>query len=302
MAECPLKTSPLSELDQGDLQRLAQVAGRLLAGRPRLMPGPRPHRLKAGSGIEFLDHREYLPGDDLRNVDWLATARSNRTQVRRFRDETSADWILCLDCSASMGIDSGIKWRLAVQLAAAYAYLLIQLDNRVGVLLFRGRVIDLKPPGRGQRAYASLLQLLERAAPAEEGEGTSLGPCLAHIPSGCQVLVISDFLVENGMAPELARLSAITEAVYLIQVLSRKETRLEQGGRTLLEDIETGTQVSLDSPAERSGKAEQRLHEFRNQLIRHCRKYQIDYSLCHAEDGWRESLVKQIKKQKKHDA
>lgn len=295
MAKRALTPSPLAELEEAELERLALVAGRLLAGRPRLMPGDRPHRLKAGPGMEFLDHREYLPGDDLRNVDWLASARSGRTQVRRFRDETSSDWIICLDCSASMGIASGSKWRLAVQLAAAYAYLLISLDNRVGTILFRGRVVGLRALGRGKPAYAGILRLLESAAPPDSGGGSRLGACIAHLPPGCQLLVISDFLTRDHMAPDLARLSRLAEAVHAVQVLSRRETRIHRQGRTRLEDIESGATVSLELTRETLSAAGDRLRESSEALFRHCRKHGIGFTRCDAEEGWRSALMQQLK-------
>lgn len=141
-------SEPLATLNEADLQRLARVAERLFAGRPQLTPGTQPHRLHAGQGVEFLDHRNYQPGDNVRDIDWLATARSRRPQVRRFRNETSSDWYICLDNSASMGLHLG-KWSLAVQLAAALAYLLIHLDNRVSIILFSDRVDSLRPSGAG---------------------------------------------------------------------------------------------------------------------------------------------------------
>ncbi len=288
-------TPPLAELDEAELRRLARIAGRLFAGRPKLMPGNRPHRLRAGAGIEFLDHREYRPGDNLRDVDWLATARSGRPQVRRFRDETSADWIICLDCSASMGIGSGEKWRLAVQLAAALAYLLIHLDNRVGVILFREHIVSLKPLGRGQHAYAGMLRLLEGIAPEPSGGGSRPGVCTTHIQPGCQIIVISDFLAEEGMQADLARMARIGEAVHAIQILSPDETRVDGEGVVCLQDIENGDQVTVDLSRECLREVEERLERFRRQLMSHCRKYHIGFSYCDATESWRDVLMKHMK-------
>ena len=115
---------------------MTRVADRLLNTQHLLAPGHRSSQRRAGSGIEFLDHREFTPGDDPRRIDWRATARHRHPQVRRYCDEAAADWYIAVDCSASMMFGQAEKWALAVQCAAAMAYLLIHLDNRVALLLF----------------------------------------------------------------------------------------------------------------------------------------------------------------------
>ena len=122
---------PLAALDEAELASLARVADRLLENRHLLAPGQRSNRSRSGFGIEFLDRREYSPGDDIRALDWRASARSRHPLVRRYCDEASSDWFILLDCSSSMAFGRGEKWTLALQCAAAMAYLLIHLGNRV---------------------------------------------------------------------------------------------------------------------------------------------------------------------------
>ncbi len=283
-------TQPLSQLNEAELQRLARVAERMFAGRPRLTPGNQPHRLRAGHGIEFLDYRDYQPGDSLREIDWLASARSRRPQVRRFRNETSSDWYLCLDDSASMGLQPG-KWALAVQLAAALAYLLIHLDNRVSVLLFSDRIDGLKPMGRGQRAYAGILHLLAEKTPRVRGGDSILRSCIPYLASGCQFFVISDFLKARGMRQDLALMASIGEATHAIQVLDPADASLETMGSSTLVDVESGNSYLFDIVPEANDQAAAKVAELTTGIHSHCRRQRISFSSCNTSQHWREVLV-----------
>ncbi|HHH38596.1 MAG TPA: DUF58 domain-containing protein [Sedimenticola sp.] len=285
---------PLADLDQAELRRLARVADRLFAGRPRETPGNRPHRLRPGQGIEFLDHRAYQPGDSLRDIDWLASARSRTTQVRRYRNETAADWFICLDRSASMGSADGGKWDMGVRLGAALAYLLIHLDNRVGLILFSDRVDSLRPLGRGQRGYTALLRQLERAAPDPRGGGTRIASCTAHIPRGCQLVLLSDFLVAEGLQRDLERLAAIGERVQAIQLLSRDDQLTGDGADCMLRDLESGETLSVTLTPQATEQAARRTRELTGELARACRRLRIGFSSCDAGDDWRQVLLRHI--------
>ncbi|MCB1858891.1 MAG: DUF58 domain-containing protein [Gammaproteobacteria bacterium] len=288
-------SEPLATLNEADLQRLARVAERLFAGRPQLTPGTQPHRLHAGQGVEFLDHRNYQPGDNVRDIDWLATARSRRPQVRRFRNETSSDWYICLDNSASMGLHLG-KWSLAVQLAAALAYLLIHLDNRVSIILFSDRVDSLRPLGRGQRAYAGILHLLGSIPPPTRGGGSQLGVCLPHLSRGCHFAVISDFLVTEGMHRDLALLASIGEDTQAIQVLAPGDSQVTAMGNATLIDIESGESCLIDAASVSNRLAAERLASRVLALATHCKRHRIGFSSCTSVQHWREVLLEHLMK------
>jgi uncharacterized protein (DUF58 family) len=293
MAVMPLNP-PTAPPDQQELQRLARIADRLFAGRPRILPGNRPHRLRAGQGIEFMDHREYLPGDSLRDIDWRASARSRQHQVRRFSTETSADWFICLDRSASMSLHGNKKWALALRLTAALAYLLIHLDNRVGLILFSHRVDGMQPLGRGRQTYAAILQLLQTMPPAVSGGGSALKACGRHIRPGCQIIAVSDFLVPGGMRNDLSLLAAIAEQTQAIQVLEAPAELQTGDGYITLQDIESREQARiLLSPAARE-KLGERMLQLVAELRAHCLRYRISFSSCNTSEHWREVLLGHI--------
>ena len=135
MLEARVKQALLA-IGDTELSGLARAADHILAGRPIFRAGPIRVRFQAGHGMDFLDFQQYTPGDDVRAVDWRASARSRHYQIRRYREESSSEWFVCLDRSASMAAGDGSKWVLAVQLAAAFLYLLLRKTDRVGLLVF----------------------------------------------------------------------------------------------------------------------------------------------------------------------
>lgn len=283
---------PLAELREADLQRLAQVANRLLAGRPLMTAGRRPVR-RPGGGNEFLDYRQYVAGDDLRRVDWRVSLRCRQPQVRRHQDEATTDWLICLDRSASMRLPDGNKWRLAVQLAAAWAYLLLYLDCRVGLVLFSGTVDGRWPLGRGPRQYGRLLQALRAASPMVAGGASVLGSC-ADLPGGrTGVLIVSDFLAEEGMRADLARLRG--RAVHALQVLSPVELTVPDGVRVTLQDVESGRRLSVWTTPAQQALALAELTRWQGALSDACRQWDIPFTVCATDRHWQALMLAHLR-------
>ena len=129
-----------------------------------------------GFSVEFSEHRPYMPGDPLRDLDWKALARTDRLYVKRYEEETNLKACLAVDASGSMAFaDSGrvSKFRYASCLAAALAYLMLRQRDAVGLALLRGNLHSLVPP----RSVSSHLNvLLRQLSGAEPGAGTALAP------------------------------------------------------------------------------------------------------------------------------
>ncbi len=287
-------TQSLSALSEVELERLARLAERLLPGRARLSSGRQANRWRAGNGGEFLDYRPYLPGDDLRAVDWRASLRCREWQVRRYQDEASADWMICLDRSASMGLPDPGKWSLAVRLAAAWAYLLLHLDHRVGVLTFSHRVDDLCPGGRGPAQYGQVLRFLQAVTPRSAGGESLLGSCAAVIGKRAAVIVISDFLVEDGMQADLGRL--IAPEIHAFQVLAATELPAATGAQALLCDVETQQCQSLYLSAPAWTQANRALVHLQEELNRYCRRRGIAFTICDSGRYWQTVLLEHLRK------
>lgn len=282
---------PLDALDERALARFARVGARLLTGGALAATGGPATRMRPGRSLEFLDFRPYAPGDDVRRVDWRATARAREPVVRRYADDAASDWQVLLDRSASMAIAAQAKWHLAAQLAAAFAYLLLYLGNRVGLVLFSARADQACPLGRGQHQYTRILGRLRASGPRAAGGGSSLGAASAHLPMGASFLVVSDFLAPDAMQEDLGRLRARGSPVRALQVLAADETRLPGAGPLALADLETGEETVVDGSRAAEEQAEAALARLGAGLAGYCAGHGIPFTACRTDRPWAEVLL-----------
>lgn len=278
-----------ANIPEADLQRFARLAAPLLQGTATRGLGPRAARNRAGPGLEFLDVRYYQPGDDIRHIDWRQSSRRQQTVVRRFRDESAADWFICVDCSASVRLHDS-KWRIGVQLASALAYALLFTGHRAAVLLFSDRIHGFQRLGRGAHHYAKLLHLLLRTD-VENASGTNLGLCLDHVTRDSNVFVISDFLKPDGMRVDLRSLRAGVSSVNALQVLARNETDIAANGLTRLQDCESGESEPANITKESQDIARRALASHCERLRRNCATLDIGFASCESEDSWDRVLL-----------
>ncbi|MGH0033632.1 MAG: DUF58 domain-containing protein [Myxococcota bacterium] len=285
-------------VDEVELSRLSRVAGRLLAGSPLLPHGQSPRRDRAGRGLEFLDHRPYSEGDDIRRIDWRATARSRRPIVRRHRDEAFSTVFLCVDRSASMGTGRGEKWRLALQLAAALGYLLVQGGNRVGLAAFSSGVDRALRPARGRAAYARLVKELATLKVRPDGGGSRLESCSALVTSASCAVVISDFLDPGFMRGGIETLQARCGRVQGFHVTDPADVGAagdDAAGPVVLRDVESGETRPLElGPADRE-RAARRRAELERDLARFCRSRGIPVTRCGSPTPWREAILDHLR-------
>ena len=133
---------------------------------------------RSGSSVEFADYRPYEVGDDLRYVDWNAFARLNRLYLKIFIDEEDLCIHLILDASSSMDYGTPNKFRYAVRLAAALAFIAFVNLERVGVAVFRDRVAEGWLPTRGRNQFLPIQEFLAGLTP---GGGTAFNDALRQI-------------------------------------------------------------------------------------------------------------------------
>ena len=194
---------PRSFLDTSVLSRLAAVP--LFARRP--MQGnvsgrhPSPHR---GASVEFAEYRKYVPGDDLRRLDWRAYGRSDRFYVKEFEADTNLRCCLVVDTSGSMDFGStGItKLEYARKIAGSLGYLAVQQGDAVGLSCVAKGIVRSLPPKRNAAHLMTLFDILEQTQAAGETQLVSVLHELAEtIRQRALIVILSDFFVE----PELLR-------------------------------------------------------------------------------------------------
>ena len=284
---------PVAAVSEPELIRLSRVANRLLTDRASFTAGRQRNRTRAGFGTEFLDFREYSSGDDLRHIDWRITARSGLPYIRRYQDELSADWYICLDRSASMTTPYNDKWTLAVQLSAALAYLLLHLGNRVGLIQFSSDIDRVCPLGRGSVQYVNIASQLRTSSPRNSGGSSTLENCSRILRRHQHAIVISDFLKPDGMHPDLRLLRSTGREVQAMQILSLDETRLHGTGMCTLRDAESGQQMAVTLPAGEA--AHTHLHHLVKDLEEFNRRSHIRFTSCNTGQTWKDVLVQHLK-------
>ena len=289
MAPAPLTANPLPSEPQ--LRAFAGAAAQLLVERLPRAPGAPGLTRRAGVGLQHLDHRDYLPGDEVRHIDWRQTARQQRPIVRQFEAESVSDWCLVLDASSSMAAADAAKWRAAVAMAAGLAYALLQAGHRVGLLAYGSRVLAECPRGRGQHQYAAIARLLSGLQPPPRAERSGLGACARRLHGATAVLVLSDFLSDGSLLRDLAALLHHGATVHAVQVGAALDQQLAARGELDLVDSETGARrpvwvddAALAQVAHERDAMGRRLRDF-------CARSRIAFSDWDLADPWQHTLL-----------
>jgi uncharacterized protein (DUF58 family) len=207
------------------------------------------HSAFHGRGIEFSQVREYLPGDDIRTIDWNVTARSGVPHVKEFVEERDLTVLVAVDVSGSMGFGS-VDWRkcdIAAELTAVFAFSAVQNADRIGLLLFGGGARFIAP--RRGRAHA---QVIVRAVVDAAMRGPRGRADVDHAVTVLErvarkravVLVISDFLDIAFDAP-LRRINERHDVVAVV-VSDPREERFPKGALARIADAEDGRTRLVD--------------------------------------------------------
>src|SRR5262245_55697126 len=248
-----------------EVQRAAEV---FQLGLPRTPAAGRSGELLGrgtGSSLEFQEYREYVPGDDIRHLDWGAYARFDTLMVRLFREEISPRTEILLDASRSMTSGGDQKSRVARQLAAVFALLSGRLGGRPAIVpLADGPPVPLGLDGLDRLAT---IPFSGRATIAE-----LLNDHCVPMKRQAVRIVISDFLFPHDPAALIRRLASDASALWLVQVLSGWEAApTPHGGRRLI-DVESSdeTDLVLDRRAVEAYLG--RLSALQQELLRNCRR------------------------------
>ena len=200
-----------------------------------------------GSSLDFAHHREYVPGDEPRNLDWKIFARTDRYFVKQFQEETNLKAYIFLDSSASMGYASqGIsKLQYAIYLASALAYLIIRQKDSVGLALFDERLKDYIPPRSCLSHLSVIFRILENTSASKS---TRIKDVLTdfgkHIKRRGLIIVISDFMDDEYNVLESLRYYRYRKhEVIVFHVLDPAELEFPFNDMVNFHDSETGEQM-----------------------------------------------------------
>jgi len=234
-----------------------------------------------GFSVEFSEHRRYTPGDDIKSIDWSVYAKTERYFVKKFQAETNVTGYLCLDLSASMAYTHRqelTKFEYGICLAAALAYLMIQQQDPVGLVLFDQALRTVVPPRSKRTQLGTMLSLLARAKPAGVADVAGcLHQLAGMIRSKSLVVVLSDLLCEpQPVLRAIHHLRHRGNEVILFHILDEAEVHFPFEGVVQFEEPEQGQELTLDARGIRDDYLAA-LREFQETFRRDCNACGADY-------------------------
>jgi uncharacterized protein (DUF58 family) len=209
------------------------------------------HSVFRGRGMEFAEVREYLPGDEIRSIDWNVTARLGAPYVKVFDEERELTVVLVVDASASGSFGSGrqMKGEVGVEISAVLAFAAIKNNDRVGLLIATDEVEVFVPPKKGRKHVLRVIRELLYFQP--RGRRTDLGAALEYLDRVLHrrsvVFLISDF--QDAGYEHALRRARRRHDVVAINLVDPRERELPRLGFIALQDAETGEEVLVDSQA-----------------------------------------------------
>jgi uncharacterized protein (DUF58 family) len=238
-----------------------------------------------GSSVEFAEHKDYSPGDEVRHIDWRAYAKLDRYYVKQFEQETQLTAYLLLDASGSMGFRGGglAKLEYASYLLASLAYLLIKQRDRVGLSVFGDPALDgFVPPRARPRHLHDLLAVIDdvarRGAAGDEPAGKALERIgeLSRRRRSLIVMASDLFDPEDSALVILRRLKAQGHDVALFHVLDPHEIEFPYEGLTVFESLEDERRM-LVNPAAVRREYKQKMARFLERARTECVDGGVEY-------------------------
>lgn len=270
-----------------------------------------------GFSVEFAEHRQYMPGDEIRYLDWKVFAKSDRYYIKQFEEETNLRAHIVIDTSTSMLFEGDraklSKLRYSINLAAALAYLMTQQQDAVGLLLFSDTVNRLVPPRSSQAHLRLLLRELESEArrsaergklPKEEARKTRIGHCLEYLADRVQrrglVVLLTDFWDEKQedviRALKHFRHRQHEVVVFLIQDPDEAEFPYQEEG--VFVDLESGERLNV-LPWEAAKEFRARVDERVDYYRRACGQNKIQFERLLTSTSYDLGLLRYLEKRQR---
>ena len=248
-----------------------------------------------GRGMDFVDVREYQPGDDIRVIDWNVSARMERLFIKQFVEERELTVFLMVDVSGSQlfGTSQRRKQEAAAELGALIAFSAITNNDRVGLITFTDQVETFIPPKKGRKHVLRVISQILDQQP--ERRGTNLRAALEHLSritrKKCVVFLISDFQ-DTGWHKPLNIANRRHEVVPLV-VRDPMEENLPNMGIVRMEDPESGEIVAIDTTSPRVRRAfEQETRRLRAEREKTFRRMKLDFVDVRTDEDYINPLIR----------
>ncbi len=255
-----------------------------------------------GFSVEFAEHRPYMPGDEIRTIDWKVYGRTGRYYVRRFEEETNLKAYILLDTSNSMTFASGqiSKLEYGSCLAAALSYLMIHQRDATGLTLFDSQIRRFLPP----RSTLSYIRTIEEVLVNErEHNETAMAPILHEIAERIRrrglVILISDLLDDpEKIMMGLKHFRHRRNEVIVFHVLDPQERDFAYSGDVVFEDLETKDRIHTQ-PWHIRTDYRAHMRSFLDHYRRQCHEHHIDYVLLDTTVAYDKALLEYMTKRRR---
>lgn len=234
-----------------------------------------------GFSVEFAEHRQYMPGDNIRDIDWKVYAKRDRFYIKQYEEETNLKAYLLLDCSRSMAYRSGsrvMKLDYARLLAAALSYMMLRQRDAVGLVAFDEKIRRYVPP---RSKYGHLHVLLSEIAGQTPSNTTDVANTLHEMAERIKrrglVIVLSDLLDEAGqIISGLKHFRYNKHEVIVFHILDPRERNFAFPREAIFKDMETGEELTT-LPYQIKKDYAQAVRGFAGEIAAACRQANIDY-------------------------
>jgi len=277
----PTPDKASSFIDAAALSRLTRLT--LTARLPMLGSISGLHRSATrGSSVEFAEYRKYVPGDDIKHLDWRVFARTDRFYMKEFEADTNLRCYLVIDASASMGFDSGggSRFDYARRLAATLAHLLVGQGDSVGLLCFNDRSFRDIPP---RHSPVHLKAIYDTLAEIEPRGATDIARAMDELAERVRpralVVLFSDLLQEpEPLLTSFRHMRFRRHDLAVFHLMDKQEFDFDFSRPIRFQDLETPLDLIADPALVREGYLEA-LHAHMNALKTGCREFAADYRM-----------------------
>lgn len=240
-----------------------------------------------GQSIEFRQHREYAPGDDLRHVDWKVWARQDRLTIKQYEEDTNMRVNLLVDVSNSMKYGRGVftKFEYAATIATSLAWLVLKQQDAVGCMTFDEAVRSRTPTSSQKMQLNHIVNSLESATPNKKTNlQTIFSDAAETFPRRGIMIVVSDLFGDvEATLKGLRLLRQRGHDVMVFHVLDEDELEFPFTGSSRFSDLESEAKLNCNPKALRDGYLEA-INEFLDEVRRGCAKAAIDYAKVSTSD------------------
>lgn len=256
-----------------------------------------------GFSVEFIQHRPYMQGDSLRDVDWKVYGKTEKFYIKQYEEETNLRSYILLDVSKSMQFSSGnntSKLEYASTLAAALSYLMMKQQDAFGLTLYSDRIVQYLPP-KATKSY--LRQILKSLVSVKASDTTNTAACLNSVAEKIKrrglVIIISDLFDDiESVISALKHFSYQKNEIIVFQILDPIERNFAFGRDAIFKDMESEEELTTQ-PYQIQKAYKLAMEEFIGKIKNECLNSKIDFNIIETSTPFDKALMSYIQKRRR---